>query len=522
MSRKKNTFDKIEIEISDQEINRRLDEIEAANISEDLRNYLINVLKVLVELDRLVGLQQTTIARLRKVFGKKSEKRILEGNKGQNPKDPNGSKDKSKGHGRNGHDDYQNIPGKSYEVEEQQIGDSCPKCEKGKLYDYKPRYHILITGGAPFQARKCIHQVLRCSVCGWTIEAKSEATGKPKYDLTVSSMLAILHYSASFPFYRLEKLQKMLFIPMPRSVQWILTYELSLKVRPIWDTLIKLMENSSSIMSDDTGAKIQSHIKRKKEKGKDKNRVKLSTTGMRALTDDHEIFIYFTGEKNSGENIDDILGRRKSEDPLTLMTDASSSNNPTNKKFINHLKCLVHARRNFIDIESKFEEETTMVINWIKLVYDNEEMAKIKDLNAQERLKWHQEKSSTPMNELKAWCDSAFSEKKTEPNSSLGKAIQYMINHWEGLTGFLRIEGAPLDTNILEQNLRTQVMNRKNWLSFKTPNGALVNDIVCSLIRTCEKAGKNPFEYLNSIQLYEKEVNSNPENWLPWNYKKNL
>jgi hypothetical protein len=41
-----------------------------------------------------------------------------------------------------------------------------------------------------------------------------------------------------------------------------------------------------------------------------------------------------------------------------------------------------------------------------------------------------------------------------EPNSALGGAIRYMLNHWEKLTLFLREPGAPLDNNLCERALK--------------------------------------------------------------------
>jgi hypothetical protein len=36
----------------------------------------------------------------------------------------------------------------------------------------------------------------------------------------------------------------------------------------------------------------------------------------------------------------------------------------------------------------------------------------------------------------------------------LGGAISYLLKHWEKLTLFLRVAGAPLDNNIVEQALK--------------------------------------------------------------------
>ncbi len=51
------------------------------------------------------------------------------------------------------------------------------------------------------------------------------------------------------------------------------------------------------------------------------------------------------------------------------------------------------------------------------------------------------------MQRLKEWIEQQFDERLVEPNSSLGKALQYWLNHWEGLTSWLRVAGAPLDNN---------------------------------------------------------------------------
>ena len=35
------------------------------------------------------------------------------------------------------------------------------------------------------------------------------------------------------------------------------------------------------------------------------------------------------------------------------------------------------------------------------------------------------------MEDLREWMRAQFDEKKVEPNSGLGKAFSYMLNHWE-------------------------------------------------------------------------------------------
>jgi len=60
-----------------------------------------------------------------------------------------------------------------------------------------------------------------------------------------------------------------------------------------------------------------------------------------------------------------------------------------------------------------------------------------------------------------------FEERKTEPNSGLGEAIQYTQKHWLKLTLFLRVAGAPIDNNICERILKKAILHRKNSYFFR-------------------------------------------------------
>ena len=87
--------------------------------------------------------------------------------------------------------------------------------------------------------------------------------------------------------------------------------------------------------------------------------------------------------------------------------------------------------------------------------------------------------------DLHAWLTAQFADHLVEPNSSLGQAITYLLNHWTPLTLFPRQAGAPLDNNIVERSLKKAILHRTNALFFKTPNGAHAGDLFMSLIHTC-------------------------------------
>jgi len=104
------------------------------------------------------------------------------------------------------------------------------------------------------------------------------------------------------------------------------------------------------------------------------------------------------------------------------------------------------------------------------------------------------------MEALKGWMENQMEARKVEPNSGLGKAITYMLNHWAALTLFLREPGAPLDNNVCERALKRAILHRKNSLFYKSEEGARVGDIYMSLIHTAEMNDVNPFDYLVAVQ----------------------
>jgi transposase len=140
-------------------------------------------------------------------------------------------------------------------------------------------------------------------------------------------------------------------------------------------------------------------------------------------------------------------------------------------------------------------------------------------MSPEERLAYHRAKSAPVMKELKEWIEGQFSERLVEPNSSLGRALQYWLNHWEKLTVWLREAGAPLDNNEAERTLKQFILMRKNSLFFKTEHGAAVGDILASLIQTCRLNGVNAWDYLVTIIRNKSDARRNPQLYLPWNYK---
>jgi transposase len=437
------------------------------------------------------------------------------------------AKPKRQGHGRNGADAYTGAQKVHVPHETLNAGDPCPDCKKGTVYETaEPGKIVCVTGRAPLEATVYELQKLRCNLCGkiYTAQTPEVAGDEKKYDAEAGSMVAQLKYGTGMPFNRLAGLQGTLGIPLPAATQWDILKNVQPSCAPVHEWLIVEAAQGRIFHNDDTPMKVlESDLKEDEEADrKASGRTGQFTSGIISILGDHKIALYFTGDNHAGENLAKVLKHRAEELAAPLqMCDALSRNVPKDFQIIVG-NCLVHGRRNFVDILEHFPEECEYVIGKIREVYRHDGLTRKEKMSDADRLAYHQQHSGPIMDGLKTWLHQQLDDKRVEPNSALGGAIQYLINHWEKLTLFLRKPGAPLDNNICERALKKAILHRKNSYFFKTPNGARMGDLFMSLIYTCQLNGINSFDYLTTLQKHASAVAISPGDWLPWNYQASL
>jgi transposase len=400
-------------------------------------------------------------------------------------------------------------------------GDLCPECREGKVYrQQEPATRVRFVGQAPLEATVFEMERLRCNACGQVFTAaEPEQAGPAKYDATVVAMIALLKYGTGVPFHRLERLEGQLGMPLPATTQWDLVAAAAPLFQPMLEELIRQAAQGSVMHNDDTGMRI---LRLTREPGD--QRTGTFTSGIVSRVGVWTIALFFTGGKHAGENLAAVLRQRARELPAPIqMCDALSRNTPKLEGVATLLaNCIAHGRRQFVEVVENFPEECRYVLDTLRDVYHHDALAREQDLSPEDRLRFHQEHSGPLMKGLHEWLEAQLAEHKTEPNSGLGKAISYLLNHWPKLTLFLQQPGAPLDNNIAERALKKAILNRKNALFYRTLNGAGVGDLFMSLIHTCELNGTNPFDYLTELQRHSKELKQKPSEWMPWNYRDTL
>jgi hypothetical protein len=473
-----------------------------------------------------------------------------------------------KGHGRNGADDYTGAEQIEVPHPLLQPGDPCPQCPQGTVYETdRPGVLVRLVGQAPVGAKVYRLQKLRCGTCGGVFapDPPPGVDAEQKCDATVGSMIALLKYGTGMPFNRNETLQESLGVPLPASTQWQIVAAQAERAEPVFEEMVQQAAQGDMMYNDDTPAKILAMMgkrataegmapgtaasacsavedsaeemaeevaeaagtaQRSEGKKPETQRKGMFTTGIVSTPPQgcpgQKIVLFFTGRQHAGENLEDVLARRATDRPSPIqMCDALSRNVPKNLETI-LANCLAHGRRQFTDVAELFPAECGHVLDSLSVVYGNDATAEERKLSPQERLLFHQTESGPVMAELHAWLGRQLDERRVEPNSALGKAVAYLLRHWEKLTLFLRVPGAPLDNNLCERALKMAIRHRKNSLFYKTPRGAHVGDVFMSLIHTCRLCGANPFDYLTELDRHAAEAASNPGAWMPWNYRQQL
>ena len=472
---------------------KRLDEIlNRAEAGEFTREDYVIVKKLIesyIGIKDLIGEKNASIRRLRKLlFGAATEKTsgvIGQNSDGEPPKPPPAEEEEEgssteedpetkpngrrKGHGRHGVSKYTGAEKITVPHASLEAGDPCPECEQGTVYEQtQPGVIVRIVGQAPIQAKVYELQKLRCNLCGKIFTAEPpEGVGDKKYDATAASMIALLKYGSGMPFNRLEGLQEGLGIPLPASTQWDIVHRCGNTIEPAYVELIHQAAQGEVLHNDDTTVKILEFMgKRRKplpesqQSAEDpadsstRPRSGLFTSGIVSTGEGHTIALFFSGHQHAGENLEDVLVKRAAELATPIqMCDGLSRNLPGDLETI-VANCLAHGRRKFIDVVESFPEECRHVLESLKEVYHNEQLAREQDLTPVERLALHQAHSGPVMESLHRWLTRQFDDHLVEPNSSLGKAINYLLKRWEKLTLFLREPGAPLDNNICERALK--------------------------------------------------------------------
>lgn len=156
------------------------------------------------------------------------------------------------------------------------------------------------------------------------------------------------------PFYRLEKLEPALGVPLPASTQWEIIEDQAELIQAARDELIRQAAQGEVLHNDDTGMRV---LRMAREPSDDRTGV--FTSGIVSTQPGRRIALYFTGRQHAGENLRDMLPHRTADLARPRqMCAALSRNTPqlTDGARILLVNCLAQGRRQFVEVAANFPE----------------------------------------------------------------------------------------------------------------------------------------------------------------------
>jgi transposase len=159
--------------------------------------------------------------------------------------------------------------------------------------------------------------------------------------------------------------------------------------------------------------------------------------------------------------------------------------------------CWAHSRRKFYEAQSSDLMRSTIVLAYIRLLYDVEHEAREQKLKGEARRALRREKSKPILVDIRAYLERE--QPQVLPKSPEGQAIAYTLSNWKALVRHCDDGDLEIDNNGAERSLRGVAVGRKNWLFFGSDQGGRTAAVLSSLMATCKRLAIDPFAYLRDI-----------------------
>ena len=156
--------------------------------------------------------------------------------------------------------------------------------------------------------------------------------------------------------------------------------------------------------------------------------------------------------------------------------------------------CWAHARRYFEKALKNDKVRASWMMEKIQLLYAIERKAREEKLSFDDRLLLRQRESVPVLAEIKQWLDK--NKPSGTPKSGIGKAINYTLKRWDGLTHYTTDGRVEIDTNWVENSIRPVTLGRKNYLFAGSHEGAGRAVIFYTFFQICKIRGINPYIWL--------------------------
>ncbi|MGV1006655.1 MAG: IS66 family transposase [Candidatus Nanopelagicales bacterium] len=371
-------------------------------------------------------------------------------------------------------------------------------------YDYLPARLIVRELVRPKYARDCA-----CGQPGVSIAPlPPRLVPQSKLGLGLAVYLLLSRFDDHVAYYTLERIFRERYgvhLPRQQMVRWVeqIAGLLQAIYRQIWEEL----QASGYLQIDETPVKVlDPEVRGKAARGylwfyaAPGGLVYLEFCASRGREGPRERLKHFQGTMQTDAY--EVYAALRRERPSTLK----------------RLGCLAHARRYFYKAADESLAEAAWFIGQIRELYRLEE--ELRGAPNAVRQQVRRERAPAYWRAMKRRAEALRANPRLLPKSSLGKAVNYFLNDYTALVGYLRDGRFEIDNNLIENAIRPTVVGRKRWLFIGHPAAGWRSAVIYTIILSCRRFGINPQEYLTDVLgALPTMKNTDVKAWVPSRWK---
>jgi transposase len=331
-----------------------------------------------------------------------------------------------------------------------------------------------------------MRQKYRCSCNGAIVTAPGpyKVIEGGRYTLQFALQVAIDKYADHIPLERQVRIMTRQGLRIDSQTLWDQIDALAVHLEPTYDALRKYIVGADVIGADETWWRMM------QKKGNKRWYAWGITT--------HDACWYEIADSRSAKVAAKVLEGYEG----TVLCDGYKAYKTVSNESpgIRLAHCWAHARRKFVEAEPNYPIACAQALDKLGELFEIEAALPQPDqlfgdekTSALALRKQQREERSRPLLEaLRTWA----LEQRGLPQSGLRKAIDYMLEYWQGLTAFLEDPHLDIHNNRTERALRGMVLGRKNHFGSRSERGTKVAAIFYSLVETAKLCGIDPSWYL--------------------------
>jgi hypothetical protein len=327
-----------------------------------------------------------------------------------------------------------------------------------------------------------------------------------KLGVALAVYLLLARFDDHIAYYTLERIFRErhgVVIPRQQMVQWV--GHIAFLLQPLWRLMFSRMKLGGYLQVDETPVKVlDPEVPGKCARG---------YLWFYAVPDG-DVFLDFQGTRGR-----DAPHAQLADFTGTIQTDAYEVYDSLKKVIptLGRIGCAAHARRKFYRALKDGDRRAVAFIGQFRKLYALERQAQ--DLTPESRRQLRLQQQSPVWEQLRQ--QALALQPHLLPQSSLAKAVNYLVNEYQALTGYLADPSHRIDNNLVENSIRVPAVGRRRWLFIGHPDAGWRSAVIYSFIVSCRRRGINPQEYLTDVLQRLPGMNITqidqllPQNWKP-------